>query len=396
MNLTALIARGTRILRAASLAIPALALAFAQADARYLSPSLMLETGIAKNLCVLTFDDGPGPRTPELLDILKEKGVKATFFVVGEMAVNPAKKPLFERMVAEGHEIGNHTITHRNLAKSSPDVIRHQLKRVQEIVESQGAKSVYLRPPYGAVNQRVHDIAAELGLPVILWSVDSLDWKRPPTFANLRSDREHHNRGVLLFHDIHNGTINNIGGIIDALKADGATFVSLAEFSAIAEEFALEKERKAELAKQAKAEKARMEKELKQLKEKGVLPPDAGLDALAAYQACSCMSCAGKTDAAKPCDGASCGACRGTAAGPSAPCGSSACAERPADAKPCPAANGTDCPGKAPAEGCAAGDTPAPCAPEAVKGAAEAPKAPCANPDCRGRAAGAEAPAEAP
>src|SRR5207253_10725942 len=126
----------------------------------------------------LTFDDGPSATlTPKLLDLLAARHIKATFFVIGE---NVAEHPeIVARAVREGHEIGNHSWSHTNLAKMSDDAVRSQIKRTEEAITGAiGSRPVLLRPPYGSITPRQkHLIHDDLGYEIILWDVDPLDWK---------------------------------------------------------------------------------------------------------------------------------------------------------------------------------------------------------------------------
>ncbi|MFE9566685.1 polysaccharide deacetylase family protein [Streptomyces sp. NPDC006487] len=129
----------------------------------------------------LTFDDGPDPRyTPAILDTLARHGVRAMFFVCGEMAVdNP---DLLRRMVAEGHVIGNHTWTHPQLTKISRPAMASEIGRTSEVVQQAvGTAPLWFRAPYGAWNRAAFEIGAELGMEPLAWTVDTLDWKEPGT-----------------------------------------------------------------------------------------------------------------------------------------------------------------------------------------------------------------------
>ena len=121
----------------------------------------------------MTFDDGPHKtNTPRLLDMLRARNIKATFYVVEP---NVKRYPhIMQRIIAEGHEVGNHTITHRNMTKLSDQAIRHELSRThQAIVAATGVPPQTMRPPYGALATRQrHMIRQEFGYPAILWSVD--------------------------------------------------------------------------------------------------------------------------------------------------------------------------------------------------------------------------------
>jgi len=127
----------------------------------------------------LTFDDGPNATwTPRLLDILRSHELHATFFIVGERA--KAEPGLVRRAAAAGHLIGNHSWDHPNLARSSSDVIREELKRTQDTLEQITGKAVkFFRPPYGARRPAVFRIAREMGLKLVLWNAMTTDWSDP-------------------------------------------------------------------------------------------------------------------------------------------------------------------------------------------------------------------------
>lgn len=127
----------------------------------------------------LTFDDGPNPAwTPQLLDILAEHGVKATFFFVGKYVL--AEPALTRSVLDAGHLLGNHTWSHPNLALCSAARIKDELSRTQEILQQTTGKPVrYFRPPFGARRPSVLRIARELGMTPVLWNAMTSDWKQP-------------------------------------------------------------------------------------------------------------------------------------------------------------------------------------------------------------------------
>ncbi|MFF3209605.1 polysaccharide deacetylase family protein [Streptomyces sp. NPDC002886] len=147
-------------------------------------PILELPAGVSTaSAMTLTFDDGPDPRyTPGILDTLARHGVRAMFFVCGEMAVD--NKDLLRRMVAEGHVIGNHTWTHPQLTKISRPAMASEIGRTSEVVQQAvGTAPQWFRAPYGAWNRAAFEIGAELGMEPLAWTVDTLDWKEPGTTA---------------------------------------------------------------------------------------------------------------------------------------------------------------------------------------------------------------------
>ena len=131
-------------------------------------------SGIATgDVVYLTFDDGPDPRnTPHILDILARHGARATFFVVGKLV--DRHPDLFERIVAEGHTVANHTWNHENLARLSRQEFDDTIGRTQELLGEHATGC--LRPPYAATNRNTRPWAAEHGLEVHLWSVSANDW----------------------------------------------------------------------------------------------------------------------------------------------------------------------------------------------------------------------------
>lgn len=179
--------------------------------------------------CVaLTFDDGPSPyTTPELLKTLEQKGVAATFFMIGK---NVKAYPDVAKQVADaGHEVAVHTWSHPDLTKQSAETIRSQMAdTVAAIEDATGVTPVAMRPPYGAQNQQVRDIAGELGMSVILWDVDTEDWKNLNTQTTTeRALAGTRNGSIVLQHDIHAPSVAAVPGIIDSLRAQGYEFVTV-------------------------------------------------------------------------------------------------------------------------------------------------------------------------
>jgi peptidoglycan/xylan/chitin deacetylase (PgdA/CDA1 family) len=184
----------------------------------------------------LTFDDGPSEKlTPRLLDLFAQHHIHATFFVIGE---NVAQHPeIVKRAAGEGHEIGNHSWSHPNLAKMSDDGVRSQIKRTEEAITGAiGTRPTLLRPPYGSLtSHQKHLIHDELGYEIVLWDVDPLDWKRPgPTVVTNRILKETRPGSIVLSHDIHPGTIEAMPATINELEAKGFQFVTVSELLRIA------------------------------------------------------------------------------------------------------------------------------------------------------------------
>ena len=183
----------------------------------------------------MTFDDGPSAAlTPKLLDILKERHMHVTFFVLGEM-VKPHPE-ILKRAVAEGHEIGNHSWDHPDLAKKPDDKVREQLNQTKDVITAAiGQPVTLMRPPYGSLTKEqrrwVHD---DLGYTIVLWDVDPLDWKRPgPAVVEKRILDGTRNGSIILSHDIHPGTVEAMPSTFDNLLAKGFKFVTVSELIAM-------------------------------------------------------------------------------------------------------------------------------------------------------------------
>ncbi|MBU3664945.1 MAG: polysaccharide deacetylase family protein [Chthoniobacterales bacterium] len=191
----------------------------------------------SRPVVALTFDDGPHPElTPQLLDILRREGVRATFFVIGRNV--DAYPEIARRIVAEGHEIANHSYTHPPLPSVGAARLRDEMVRTNEsIMRATGRCPTAMRPPYGAINERVRQsIINDHRLDVVLWSVDPLDWKRPG--AGVVADRlvqGAHPGAILLAHDIHPGTIEAVPDVIARLKAKGYGFATVSQLFALQE-----------------------------------------------------------------------------------------------------------------------------------------------------------------
>ena len=176
--------------------------------------------------CVaLTFDDGPSVYTGTLLNTLKEYNVPATFFVLGRSA--KIQPDTISRIVAEGHELGNHTWDHKDLRTLGGSAIDAQLHQTDELLYSiVGIKPRYLRPPYGAFND---EVLKHVDRPIILWSVDPEDWKLPPHAELVRRMTSPQSGAIILAHDIHGPTVAAIPEVITELRKQGFTFVTVGD-----------------------------------------------------------------------------------------------------------------------------------------------------------------------
>ena len=185
-----------------------------------------------KKQIALTFDDGPDNLiTPQILKILKEKGVPATFFVVGEQVSYFPQ--LAKQMVDEGHTIANHSWDHPELSKLYTSQVIQQLKSTNEIIEKvTGVKATLIRPPYGDFTPADALVFERLGFKNILWSVDTLDWSGTSAEEIMTIlNRDKSPGGIVLQHNFQNskleGTVKALPQMIDQLRAEGYEFVTI-------------------------------------------------------------------------------------------------------------------------------------------------------------------------
>jgi peptidoglycan/xylan/chitin deacetylase (PgdA/CDA1 family) len=195
---------------------------------------------VSGNYVAMTFDDGPHPQnTPRLLDMLRARNIKATFYVIGRSV--DLYPQIVRRMVAEGHEVGNHSHTHRLLSKLGDAEVRSEMSRCSDaIARAAGVRPRTMRPPYGGLTQRQRVMVhAEFGYPTILWSVDPLDWKRPgPSVVASRILSGASAGGIILAHDLHSQTVDAMPAALDGLLRRGYKFVTVSQLLAMKTETA--------------------------------------------------------------------------------------------------------------------------------------------------------------
>lgn len=183
----------------------------------------------------LSFDDGPHPRlTPVILDILEEYGIKATFFMVGE---NVGYYPDAARAVVEaGHEIGNHTFSHRRFGRINEADMRREITACEEAIASVSKSPVrFIRPPEGEMSDVVRRVAGSLDYRIILWDVDTRDWAHTPPDAIARHILDTVQAGdIILMHDFigyNSPTPEALRTVIPALLERGYRFVTVGELA---------------------------------------------------------------------------------------------------------------------------------------------------------------------
>ncbi|WP_157219060.1 glycosyltransferase [Flavisphingomonas formosensis] len=215
------------------------------------TPFVVRRTGYKPGFVALSFDDGPSAEwTPKILDVLKSRGVPGTFFLIGENAM--AHPLLVKRIVAQGSELGNHTFTHPNLAKVSPEGTRIELNATQRVVEAYTGRSLRLfRAPYfGDAEPTTADelipalTAQQAGYTNVGLHVDPNDWQRPGTdaivnqvIAQVEDGSDDRSAQIILLHDgggDRSQTVAALPRIIDALRAKGYRFVPVSELAGLA------------------------------------------------------------------------------------------------------------------------------------------------------------------
>lgn len=184
-----------------------------------------------EKLIALTFDDGPSAYTAGLLDILAEHEAYATFFVVGNRAEGYPET--LRRMVEEGHEIGTHTYSHADLTKL--DDIRDEILKAVDVVENAaGIRPTLIRPPGGYYNAEIQEFCAKNEQSLVLWSVDTMDWKSRDVETIL--DTAFHSGAysvadgsIVLMHDIYEVSVEAVDQLLAMLAQEGYRFVTVSQ-----------------------------------------------------------------------------------------------------------------------------------------------------------------------
>ncbi|MDD6212804.1 MAG: polysaccharide deacetylase family protein [Clostridiales bacterium] len=190
-------------------------------------PTVKTFSQTGKPAVALTFDDGPGSdSTNRILDVLEENSAHATFFIVGE---NASKNPeALQREVSLGCELGSHTNTHAALSKLSEDEVNNEMSQsIASIEEASGGKVTVMRPPWGDITASLKE---SLDIPIILWSLDTLDWKTRDADATCQNIKENVKGGdIILMHDIHSETADAVEEIVPWLIKNGYELLTVSE-----------------------------------------------------------------------------------------------------------------------------------------------------------------------
>ena len=204
----------------------------AAVDRQFLKVKVIPKMPATVPFVAMTFDDGPHPDyTPALLDMLAERNIRATFYIVGS---NAWKYPhILRRMINEGHEIGNHSVSHTDMTTLTDEEVIAEVAGCRDaVVAASTLPPATIRPPYGAVNQSLRNLFLdEFGYPTILWDVDPRDWdpavSDEQVVDTILTESDHGE--IILTHDIQARTIAVMPEILDGLLAQGFSFVTVTE-----------------------------------------------------------------------------------------------------------------------------------------------------------------------
>ena len=177
----------------------------------------------------ITFDDGPGGHTSRLLDALAEYNVKVTFFVLGQSV---ERSPgLIRRMQAEGHQVANHSYSHKYLSQVDEATRANELKKTSDAIEALiGYRPSIMRPPGGYRSEAVYEEAKKQGMATVFWDVDTADWKYKDSDYVYNYLLNHTSKGrLILMHDIHKTTVDCLIRALPRLIEHGFTFVTVDE-----------------------------------------------------------------------------------------------------------------------------------------------------------------------
>lgn len=225
---------GRKLMLRKSLLVALIALLIFPVGVAQAAPTVLTQAKTADKVIALTFDDGWDNRTCELVrQILTEHGVIATIFPVGSWAAGNSS--VVKRFLADGHELGNHSMTHPKLTMLSLAQQEKELREAHSVLARIGGQKLtnFIRPPYGAYDKNTLQAAAKLGLQPITWSIDSWDWRDIPveqvvkrTLSSARPG------GVILMHLAGRNTVQALPRIIEGLHQQGYTFVPLSRLFA--------------------------------------------------------------------------------------------------------------------------------------------------------------------
>lgn len=172
----------------------------------------------------LTFDDGPNARyTPKILEILEKYNVEATFFVIGQQI--KSHENVIKEMISDGHQIGIHTFTHRDLTKLRDKEILEEISLTKDVLNDMGYTANTVRPPYGSYNDHIVKLVKE---PLVLWTIDTRDWESKDSKKIVSVVKSKVRGGdIILFHDMYESTVEAVRVLVPYLIDEGYDLVSV-------------------------------------------------------------------------------------------------------------------------------------------------------------------------
>jgi peptidoglycan/xylan/chitin deacetylase (PgdA/CDA1 family) len=179
----------------------------------------------------LTYDDGPGAETPDLVEFLRDAKAPATFFQLGQMV--EANPEAGKQVASAGNEIASHSMSHPDLVNISGERLTREIDETADVLEeTYGRRPMIMRPPYGSHNKTVDEVVRQSGAAIIQWDLDTFDWRTRSASAtekavlnNVRAN------AIVLMHDIHSSTVAAAPGLLEGLKGTDATLVTVSELS---------------------------------------------------------------------------------------------------------------------------------------------------------------------
>ena len=189
-------------------------------------PTLNKTTDNYSKVVALTFDDGPSNYTDEILDVLEKYNVTATFFVVGTN-LNTKYNNTMARLIKLGNEVGIHGYSHKEFTKIKQSKVVEEIEYTNKLLKGFNIEAKYLRPPYRSINNKLKKI---IEYPIILWNVDTLDWKYKDALKIYNNSIDDiHDGSIILMHDHYLSSVKALDLIIPKLQEDGYKIVNITE-----------------------------------------------------------------------------------------------------------------------------------------------------------------------
>lgn len=189
-------------------------------------PTLNKTTDNYSKVVALTFDDGPSNYTDEILDVLEKYNVTATFFVIGTN-LNTKYNNTMARLIKLGNEVGIHGYSHKEFTKIKQSKVVEEIEYTNKLLKGFNIEAKYIRPPYGSINNKLKKI---IEYPIILWNVDTLDWKYKDALKIYNNSIDDiHDGSIILMHDHYLSSVKALDLIIPKLQEDGYKIVNITE-----------------------------------------------------------------------------------------------------------------------------------------------------------------------